>query len=326
MAGPAPQSPPPARPGSRLRAWLQLLRLPNVFTAMADVLLGYFVVFDPGASPPWDGLALLLGASSCLYLAGMVLNDVFDLKVDTEERPERPLPSGRIAPGLARLLGFELLLVGTALGWTASYLLDEWRAGGVATALAVMVLLYDVVLKKTPLAPAAMGGCRMLNVLLGMSLATVPLERPHYVIAAGVGIYIAGVTWFARTEARRSHRGHLGVAALVMALGIFGLASLPHWAAGTSLELFPNILPRWYWLMSLLGAMILWRCGRAVADPTPRLVQQAVKHSILSLIMLDAATCVAVRGFGTEGGQLAPVAILALLVPTIVLGRWVYST
>ena len=60
-------------------------------------------------------LLLLLG-SALMYMAGMVLNDVFDVEVDRVERPERPLPSGRIAVGWARWLGFEMLFVGAALG------------------------------------------------------------------------------------------------------------------------------------------------------------------------------------------------------------------
>ena len=41
-----------------------------------------------------SGIVLLLvGASSCLYLAGMVLNDYFDRDKDAQERPARPIPS-----------------------------------------------------------------------------------------------------------------------------------------------------------------------------------------------------------------------------------------
>ena len=62
-------------------------------------------------------------------------------------------------------------------------------------------------------------------------------------------------------------------------------------------------------------------CGTVAAlDPTPEKVQAAVKLSILSLIWLDATMAVAVSG-PAEG-----VAIAALLIPALVLGRRVYST
>ena len=95
-------------------AYLQLFRLPNVFTAIADVLMGYLLVhrvLEPSDTFP---LLLLVLASSLIYTAGMVLNDVFDYQVDCQERPQRPLPSGRISLGRARLLG--LLMLGL-LGW-----------------------------------------------------------------------------------------------------------------------------------------------------------------------------------------------------------------
>ena len=58
----------------------------------------------------------------------------------------------------------------------------------------------------------------------------------------------------------------------------------------------------------------------AVADPTPRNVQLSVKHSILSLIWLDAAMIAAVAPIAYSLG------VLTLLIPAYLLGRWVYST
>ena len=66
-----------------MRAYLQLVRLPNVFTAMADILLGYLLTHEYVRF--WPVLALLLGASSLLYMAGMVLNDYFDREQDARE-------------------------------------------------------------------------------------------------------------------------------------------------------------------------------------------------------------------------------------------------
>ena len=40
----------------------------------------------------------------------MVLNDAFDIDLDREEQPYRPLPSGRISLAAARWLGWNLLV------------------------------------------------------------------------------------------------------------------------------------------------------------------------------------------------------------------------
>ena len=75
------------------RAYFELLRFPAVFTAVADVMMGYLVTH--GNLEPIHVFALLVAASSLMYLSGMVLNDVFDLDADTRERPGgRFLPAG----------------------------------------------------------------------------------------------------------------------------------------------------------------------------------------------------------------------------------------
>ncbi len=301
-------------------AYAQLFRLPNLFTAFADVLLGFFISHNIGGPypTPWLALVMLLGTSGFLYTAGMVLNDVFDAEVDARERPDRPIPSGRVPWEVAQLIGFEFLIVGTALGWGVSWLDGGLRAGLLATMLAVAILLYDKILKRTPVAPLVMGSCRFLNVLLGMSTLAGPLEAWHYLIAAGIGVYIAGVTWFARTEARVSNRFLLGWGVLVMAQGIALLAWFPSWLTDVSLRATPEEIAseivRWQWMMSLLGALIIWRPLWAVIDPTPRRVQFAVKHCLLSLIVLDATVCLVV------GGRIEGLVILLLLVPAVGLG------
>src|SRR4051812_6654179 len=102
---------------SSILPWLRLMRLPNVFTAIADVAMGYLVVNHSVDEP--GKLACLIGASAALYTAGMVLNDVFDVQVDAKERPFRPLPSGQISLFAACWLGFVLLAIGFVAGWAA---------------------------------------------------------------------------------------------------------------------------------------------------------------------------------------------------------------
>ncbi|MEX0613912.1 MAG: UbiA family prenyltransferase, partial [Pirellulales bacterium] len=187
--------------------WLKLLRLPNVFTAVADVTMGYLITHRN--LEPVPHVALLITASCLLYLSGMVLNDVFDAEVDARDRPDRPIPSGRVPLRTATAVGWSMLTNGALVGWLTTIITADWRPGAVGSALAVCVLLYDGVLKKTPAASLLMGACRALNVLLGMSLAPTAWNHAHFLIALGVGVFIVGVTIFARTEAGPSSRGRL---------------------------------------------------------------------------------------------------------------------
>lgn len=308
---------------SRFRALLELLRLPNVFTALADVGMGF--LFTHATGQPAAEFVLLAVASCSIYLAGMVLNDYFDRDIDREERPARPLPSGAISPGFARTLGWGLLIAGIVAGWSAGMLTAHARSGLVATVLALAVVLYDAILKRTPLGPPAMGSCRLLNVLLGMSAGPESFQAIHGVVALGIGAYIAGVTWFARTEAAESHRGHLVLALLVILSGIGFLAWYPQWYVpnGEDVSRPAHALAigdRWYWFWGLMAVLIGWRALRAILDPLPVYVQGAVKQCLISLIVLDAAVCLGVRG------PYYAAAIVALVFPTMFLGRWIYST
>src|SRR5437588_5137547 len=99
---------------SRLRAYAQLVRLPNLPTALADICLAALALVVQFPSADFSALrfVLLLLASGCLYSAGMVWNDYFDQEQDRRERPFRPLPSGRIKPAEAVRLGSGLFLLG----------------------------------------------------------------------------------------------------------------------------------------------------------------------------------------------------------------------
>jgi 4-hydroxybenzoate polyprenyltransferase len=320
---------------SPLLSYLRLFRLPNVFTAVADVMMGFLVV--RGSLEPAVTFWCLVGASCCLYTAGMVLNDLYDLQADARERPDRPLPAGEIPAGRAKWIGYGLLLAGIAQGWVAAFVSFDsiampWRSGLVVTFLAVAVVAYDRGLKDTAIGPLVMGGCRALNVLLGMSLAPVEaaggpallcsFTLPQIVLATGMGVYVAGITWYSRTEATDSNQMQLTAAATVMLLGIVVIGAFPFVGEIAHAELMNK--ERWelWWalLLAMLGFTILRRSLTAAWNPSPAAVQMAVKQALLSIIMLNAAVTLMVRG------PFWAVAVVALLVPAIVLGKWVYST
>jgi 4-hydroxybenzoate polyprenyltransferase len=319
--------------GSTFRDYLQLMRLPAVFTAMADVTMGFLFVQLGGTqwSPtPSDfaTLATLVAASSLLYVAGMVLNDVFDVDIDCRERPERPIPSGRVPLDSARRLGWRLLTLGVVAGTGAVFFTGSLRSGVVAAILATAVLLYDAWLKRTPLGPVGMGACRTLNVLLGMSAVDAPFHVEHWLVAGAIGVYVAGITLFARKEAEQSTRRQLTAATLVIALGIAMLACVPMWSDRLIPELHgePRAwyviagLQRWRVLVVLMGVWILRRFFKAIADPTPKRVRFAVSQGILSIVMLDAVACYAVRG------AFWAIMIVLFLLPAAFLGRRIQTT
>ncbi|MBI4719918.1 MAG: UbiA family prenyltransferase [Chitinivibrionia bacterium] len=176
-----------------LRAYCQLMRLPNVFTAMADILAGYFIVAQGRIE--WPVLGLLILSSSCLYSGGIVLNDYFDYEVDKKERPQRPLPSGRISGRTAALLGWGLLGAGILFSLPVGAV-----SGGIAVGIAAAAVSYDRLTKgMAVVGPLNMGFCRFLNFTLGMS----PLLRgsPVLFVPLILMAYITALTFLSRKEA-----------------------------------------------------------------------------------------------------------------------------
>jgi 4-hydroxybenzoate polyprenyltransferase len=239
---------------SKWRAYFELLRFPAVFTAVADVMMGYLVTH--GDLEPLPVFLLLATVSSCLYLAGMVLNDAYDADVDNIERPERPIPSGRVQLSTAFFLGWVLMFAGLASAGAIVLLL---HAGPLCIAglLAYCVYLYDRLGKRT-IGPIMIGFCRALNVLLGMSAvgtdtgAALSFFRTpaQLAIVAGIWAYIALVAWIARQEVQfaiaRSAVRHM-LRGIIVIDAVIVLAFVgPAWALAVLALLVPMLaLERW---------------------------------------------------------------------------------
>jgi hypothetical protein len=289
-----------------LLAWLRLLRLPNHATAVADVLAGFLVCSGPRPLD-WPPTAcwLAIAASLCFYAAGMVLNDVFDVELDRHERPERPLPSGAISVATASQAGHGLLTLGAAAASATAFASGRPWPALVGAALTAAIWLYDRRAKATAFGPAVMGGCRSLNWLLGMTAAGGPAAPHDWLVPIGMGLYVAGITLFARDEAGRSRAGMLALATVVMIAGLATVAAQPwlaaqvrtgeHWNVGGP-WLAGGRLSMWLLLWTILGTSIIARAMTAIVDPSPGRVRMAVGNAIMSIITLDAAVVLAACG------------------------------
>jgi len=131
-----------------------------------------------------------------------------------------------------------------------------------------------------------------------------------------MGVYIVGVTWFARTEARQSSRGQLTLAAVVMNLGLAILiAWVARWPTAGQTAVF--------FALGVIVLTINRRVFLAVSDPRPERVQAAIKTALLSIIVLDAALVFAKLGSAGTGYA---VAVAALVIPALFVGRWIRLT
>ena len=291
----------------RARAYLELVRLPNLFTAPGDVLAGYLVV-KAGTDMSWSHVVLLMAASVCLYAAGVVLNDYFDRDVDAVERPERPIPSGRIRERDALKLGALLLGAGCVLAAGAGV-----TSMLVAVLLAGCIVLYDARGKRIEYVGSLnMGACRFLNVMLGASGAAM-LHAETWLwsalpVALIVLLYISAVTLLATGEVWGGNRV---ISSLVFGAIVVVIAGVA-WLCGTDRLAEPLYT---YLFVALFAVATLRVVGRVVGSPTAPNIRTAIKTCVLSLILLDAAIAAG------AGGLAYGVGIAILLLPALYAAR-----
>jgi geranylgeranylglycerol-phosphate geranylgeranyltransferase len=98
----------------KLKAYLELLRIHNVVTALLTTLIGWLTVRVEVSTLPSTSLIIPLLAVGLVSSAGYVINDYFDVEVDKVNKPYRPIPSGRVSPREALYLTLALIVVGVA--------------------------------------------------------------------------------------------------------------------------------------------------------------------------------------------------------------------
>lgn len=285
-----------------MRGVLRLVRASSFATAPSDVLAGCFLATPVSDAPPSLPLVALCGSALLLYWGGLALNDLRDLEDDRVLRPDRPLPSGDLAPGIAR--GIVIASHGIALALAASV---GARPAAVAGALAALSFAYNLGAKRWRFGgPAVMGGCRLLSFGLGVSAAERVTGDALLHLAPVFGFYfvfVAAITWVARAEAGSEVRPSDAAAVWVCAAVPATLAIL----AGP-LDLGP--LPLAGAAPLALLSVVLGAGGFALLrTPTPVGVRGWVRDAVLGILLWNGGL-ILVAGSLVVG---IPVALLFFL-------------
>jgi len=176
---------------------LALGRVSNLPTVWTNMVAGAVLAGGALSHPAAPALALAL---TLFYVGGMYLNDFFDAAIDAVERPERPIPAGRVSRAAVGVAGLAMLGAGLALlGWVSAGAGSVWPLAAGA-ALTACIVLYDWQHKGNPLSPLIMGACRVLvYVTAGASVA---LALPPALVAGAAVLlgYLVGLTYTAKQE------------------------------------------------------------------------------------------------------------------------------
>jgi 4-hydroxybenzoate polyprenyltransferase len=95
-----------------------MARLPNVPTVWSNVFTAWVLVCG-GVSTlyAWKDFGVALATATMFYIGGTVINDCHDVRFDRQNRPERPIPAGRVSRWLACLMAVLLLFLATIISF-----------------------------------------------------------------------------------------------------------------------------------------------------------------------------------------------------------------
>ncbi|MEU9917016.1 SCO3242 family prenyltransferase [Streptomyces sp. NPDC051001] len=257
----------------RLADLAQLVRLPAALSVPGDVLAGAAA----GAGTPPPRILGTMASSIALYWAGMALNDYADATVDAVERPQRPVPSGRVGRRTALATACGL----TAAGLGLAALTGGRRALGTALPLTGLVWAYDLGLKSTPAGPAAMAGARTLNVLSGAQPGHRVAALPAALL---VGAHTYTVTALSRHEVSGAPREVPAATLVGSAATAVAAAALPGIRKRGGTARTGAAVGALAYLASYGTAQV-----RAAREPSATNVRNAVGTGIMSLMPLQAA-------------------------------------
>lgn len=129
-----------------MNPYIEILRPGNAL--MGAIVVVLVAIIDKSFTLP---IILAMLAVFFETAAGNVINDYFDYQIDLINKPERPIPSGRISLNAGKNYGYLLFLLGTICGLLISLLTGNWIPFIIVLIADVVLYLYAYKLKATPL-------------------------------------------------------------------------------------------------------------------------------------------------------------------------------
>ena len=284
------------------KGFWQILRLPLFVTVVADVLAGYTVAMLPHLERfNWHTAALLAGTSTGLYLFGMVMNDLVDIRRDRLLHVPRPLVTGDL--GIAAVVGLLLATAGLAAACAVHL---RGQALLLAITTFVTICFYNLAAKHGPayIAMIVMGLARFFNFGIGASVVVgIPLGLGWGLLAPsgplwmrlGLAIFFAtaAITGYSISERRQetvSSRPWLAVFVVTAVVG-FILIALP--TAWPAIQKGPTyFVPPVARVVAVLVLAMLWPGGLRPATGNlrkPAEYAPFIQRALYWLILMDAA-------------------------------------
>ena len=290
--------------------YFKLVRIPNIFTTVSNILLGY-IFFTSIDHFDFYVIFELISISAFLYIGGMIQNDYFDIKIDEKERPSRPLPSNKISKKNALILIYisfsYSLIISFVIGWSTLI---------ITITMVTLIFLYNRFLKNTIWGCINMGIIRSLNVLLGASQSIFLIfggmfDTRFIIPLLSEFLYVSSITILSWNETKnflfdlRNSLPFIIIYVLILTIGVFIIIGTFNYSTLIPLIIFSGFIV--YSHIRLLTKIAT--------------TQKSVSLLITTIVILDII-------FMTDiiGVYYSLILALVLIIPIIVLSRRIYMT
>jgi len=290
--------------------YLILVRFPNLFTLPSNILVG-FVIVSTLSQIVFVQVLFVVTISILIYCVGIMLNDYFDFTIDKKERPDRPLPSGKISRKIAILLAFVFSILVLILSFIVSM-----QTLAISSILLAVVFGYDKYLKKTPVGPYTIATARVMNILLGVSVNINNIGNYSQIVILTfvlsiTFVYVSLIGFLSKYEIYGFSNNLklflfptvLGI--IITSIVLFSYAGFFRYDSLIILALFSFIMGLSYYKISKKDSL-----G----------IQKIIQNMILSIIILDSTFLSGI------GGIELGLVVLTLLAPLLLLSKKMYMT
>ena len=132
---------------SIISSWFTLFRFGNSLTGLIGVFFGSLLALGEIPQGDFALITILHGLSVWAFMCSWnALNDILDVEIDKENKPDRPLPSGIISVNHAKIVTSSLMLISFVSLILAGYISTNFENGFENWAPSILIWLMAIFL------------------------------------------------------------------------------------------------------------------------------------------------------------------------------------
>jgi len=132
---------------STIGSWFTLFRFGNSLTGLIGVFFGSLLALGEIPQGDFASITVLHGLSVWAFMCSWnALNDILDVEIDKENKPDRPLPSGIISVNHAKIVTSSLMLISFVSLILAGYISTNFENGFENWAPSILIWLMAIFL------------------------------------------------------------------------------------------------------------------------------------------------------------------------------------